>query len=336
MLYGFCHYPGCAYGDEVGRKPFHRYRFFLLALLLAGCGIALALSASFGKNDQSHSTVDLVGVVRALEGAVRKELGSGVSLQLICESGLPPVVGDAGLIGMSLMVLARNAREALGGCGNVEIDVRRAREADLRAASFLDRLPDYAMIAFRDDGPGMSEDVVERIFDPFFSTKPLGAARGLGLSAVRSALHDHGGWIAVETEEGAGAVFLLVLPIASGSGEGQQRDIVAPRRPVVVIVDDREPALRMLARACTEGGFDVRAFTSAVDALAFVSVSEQSVDVVVTDIVMPEIDGIELAARMRAIRPGVQVIFISGYYESPASLGDIGGWSFPSRLILKT
>lgn len=297
----------------------------ILSAVEEATGLVRQLLSLVGKIDSKDSSVDLVAVVRALEGALRSELGSGISLRLICEEGLRPVAGDAGLIGMSLVVMARNARDALAGRGNVEIQVRHASEAEIRASSFLDSVPEYGMIEFRDDGPGMSQDVVERIFDPFFSTKPFGTGRGIGLTAVQAALRDQRGWLSVDSVEGAGATFRLLLPVMSAPGGNQRSDRIGSRRPTVMLVDDREPALHMLAQACRTGGLDIQAFSSARDALAFASAAGNSIDVVVTDVVMPDMDGIELASRLREIRPGTEIIFITGYYESAVRLDEIGG-----------
>jgi len=171
-----------------------------------------------------------------------------------------------------------------------------------------------------DTGHGIEEEMMAKIFEPFFTTKPVGAGSGLGLASVYGTVNQSGGFILVESEPGKGARFDIFLPTAEQAVTAEaQSSRTAERLPGVLVAED-EPLVRDLAVSVLErGGFDVRAAANGLDALALFEQHAEAIDVVVTDMVMPEMGGLDLARRVREQRPDTPIVYMSGYTdEAPA------------------
>jgi CheY-like chemotaxis protein len=244
---------------------------------------------------------------------VRRLLGKDVDVRFTVTPGGWPVRAAASQVEQVLMNLSVNARDAMPDGGVLEIRVEPARDAELG---------EVMQLMVRDTGTGMSEETKARIFEPFFTTKPPGRGTGLGLATVYGIVRGLGGRIEVESTLGQGTEFRVLLPRASDTGEVQVGAPVHPpargASPLVFVVDD-EPAVRaQMAKLLAAQGLAVREFASAEEALAALTKSNVP-DVLVTDVLLPALDGVRLAEAFLARIPGLRVVLVSGFAPDPAA-----------------
>jgi signal transduction histidine kinase/CheY-like chemotaxis protein len=262
--------------------------------------------------------VDLNQSVAAVEKMLRRLLGEDVVL----ETALHPDAGrlriDPGQLEQVLVNLSVNAREAMPGGGRLLIETGALRLEAEAARLEPDLAPgDYVVLRVRDTGKGMSREVLQRLFEPFFTTKERGT--GLGLATVHGIVKQNGGVIAVSTEEGKGTSFEVLLPRASAPAEPPAD--AAPAAPArggsesILLVEDDPVVREMAAKALRRLGYAVVPCASGAEALAAAADRAGGAALVVTDVVMPEMNGRELAERLVAARPGLRVLFTSGYAE---------------------
>ena len=273
--------------------------------------------------------LDLNGVVRDAEQILRRLIGENIAMAVELEPSLGRVRADPGQLAQVLMNLAVNARDAMlqGGQLSIETGNRDYTAAEARKHRGL-QPGRYVAIEVRDSGIGMDEETQSRIFEPFFTTKPPGQGTGLGLSTAYGIVKQSGGYIAVESAEGRGTTFTILLPrvfepsepipVASTtdtSGSGS--------RATVLLVEDeaavREAAKRMLRKY----GFTVIEAKNGQDALMLWEREEQNIDLVLTDVVMPAMGGAELARTLRQRRPDLRVVFMSGYTQGTLELSSM-------------
>jgi len=236
---------------------------------------------------------------------------------------LAPVKVDPGQIDQVIINLAVNARDAMPNGGRLTI-----RTGNVGIARPVTRggetMPpgQYAMIEVADTGTGIPPEIQGRIFDPFFSTKEVGQGVGLGLSTVYGILKQTGGFIFVDSEPGEGARFTIYLPRHEGgaasepardSGDGSALDLTGIG--TILLVEDEDAVRLFGARALRNKGYQVLEARDGEAALEIVDGEGRNIDLLVTDVVMPRMDGPTLAREIRARRPDMKVIFISGYAE---------------------
>jgi len=279
-----------------------------------------------GKAAPALGPLDVGGVVDSLGELLRASLPEGAALAIACEPALPAVEGDAGQLGQVVLNLGLNAADALGERSG-QVAIRVAAEA-VDAAALRDALGHaglapgrYVVLEVRDDGCGMDAQTVARVCEPFFTTKFSG--RGLGMAAVLGIVRAHHGALAIESEPGRGTTVRVLLP-ASGRAVAAPAPAPAPaklppaRGARVLVVDDdaavRELAAEMLARA----GFEVACAAGGTQAAALVEGGAR-VDAVLLDLAMPDLGGEATFLRLRAQRPGLPVVLVSGYDEEQAS-----------------
>jgi len=235
-----------------------------------------------------------------------------------------PVLADTTEIHQVLMNLCINAQHAMEGRqGQLDISLD---ELDVDEA-LCERNPDlhpgsYVRIAVRDTGCGITPENLGRIFDPFFTTKPVGQGTGLGLAVVQGIVRGHAGAVLVDSTIGAGTEFQILLP-ARSQAEEQETGTLPPNPPVptatgkhVLIVDDEAGIVGVLKRVLTRGGYEVTAHGSPEAALATFLAEPANVDLVITDLTMPGLNGLEFAGKIAAVRPELPVIVTTGYAGS--------------------
>ncbi len=211
------------------------------------------------------------------------------------------------------MNLLGNASEAIGGqAGVITIAIEDGAEGESDGVSAPKEM---VKLTISDDGPGMTEDIRRRVFDAFFTTKPMGKGTGLGLAVVHGLVSDAGGVIEVESARGKGATFTVCLPRGSapataGSDSPEAQPYGTER---LLLVDDEVEITATLRRSLTRMGYVVEAFSSSLAALRSFETAPDRFDAVISDVVMPELDGYQLAARLRTIRPSVPILFLTGF-----------------------
>jgi CheY-like chemotaxis protein len=218
--------------------------------------------------------------------------------------------------------LSVNARDAMPDGGRVVITTANVELDEEQARRQLVAPGVYVLLQVTDTGVGMDEAVRGRIFEPFFTTKELGQGTGLGLATVYGIVKQSGGHITVESRRGEGSVFSVYLPRTEGAVEA------APRVPAggapggresILLVEDEEAVRALVARYLRQLGYRVLEASDGPQALAVVAAA-RSVDLLLTDMVMPRLGGAELAARLRAERPGLPVLFVSGHSDQAQGL----------------
>ncbi|WP_424969230.1 hybrid sensor histidine kinase/response regulator [Dinoroseobacter sp. S76] len=231
------------------------------------------------------------------------------------------VLGDPTHLHQIIMNLCRNGAEAMNGAaGVVEVTI----SADAPPEDMARDRAEWVRLQVADNGPGMQPQTLKHLFDPFFTTKPLGKGSGLGLAVVFGLVEDMEGVITVDSAPGAGARFDIYLPRANDVAVAQadaERDL--PRGSErVLLVDDEAEVAGTLRRLLQRLGYRVDAFTAPRQALSAFTAAQEAYDLVISDMVMPDMSGLELAAAIRDLRPGLPVIFCSGY---PPRLIDLPG-----------
>ena len=283
--------------------------------------------------------IDLGAAVRAAEPVVRRLLGE--DRQLVVEtSAIPGVWVDPGQLEQVIINLALNASDAMPGGGTLTMTTSETELPDAVARDTGAAIPAvrYAALSMRDTGSGMDAAIQQKIFEPFYTTKPIGKGTGLGLAAVQGILKQHNGYITVSSAPGEGAEFTVYLPILPVAGMIQpggapppaDRD-TAPRNATVMVVDD-EPGLRsVVVRTLTESGFRVIQAADGSTALDLID-RHGPPELVLTDLTMPGLSGGELARRLKERWPALPVLFMSGYSAEELRWQGAAG---PAELIQK-
>jgi two-component system cell cycle sensor histidine kinase/response regulator CckA len=270
--------------------------------------------------------LDLAGVLIDLEAWLRRLLGDAARLETVLAPDIPRIRVDRGQLEMAVMNLVVNARDALKGRGGGLIRLTAGRVDPARAAALGLAVPaagDLALIEVADDGPGISEAVIDRIFEPFFTTKPMGEGTGLGLATVQGAVAQSGGWIIAASPPGQGAVFRIFLPVHAPRlvlppppppARPPPRDLAGVGR--ILFVEDDGRVRDIAARLLRGQGYEVMEAADGEAALALARANAGRIDLLISDVSMPGMDGPEL---LRAARPhlgAAPVMFISGYAQS--------------------
>jgi len=264
--------------------------------------------------------VDLCGVVQEVSRLLRASLPPTVKLDYAQACAQTIVMADHTNLHQIVMNLSRNAAEAIGAEeGTISVSVQTAATPP---AELPDRPDGWVRMVIADDGPGMSAETRTRLFDPFFTTKPLGKGSGLGLVVVAGLIEEMGGLIAVDSAPGEGARFVIYLPATSlPEASENARDGTAPRgHERILLVDDETEISATWRRVLMRLGYQVEAYTSPVIAAEKLSADPGRFDLLVTDMVMPDMSGAELANRARALRPDLPVIICTGYTPSAISV----------------
>jgi PAS domain S-box-containing protein len=274
---------------------------------------------AFGRRQVLQPKVlDLYDVVTDVDRMLRRVIGEDIELLTTAEPGLGCVMADPGQIGQVLMNLSVNARDAMPEGGRLSIEIKRVELDAEYAATHVDVQPGpYMVLSVSDSGVGMTREIQARIFEPFFTTKDRGRGTGLGLSTSFGIVKQSGGSIWVYSEPGHGTTFRVYLPLVQGVVERRvvARTSAMPTGSETILLVDDESVIRDVAsRILGQAGYHVIAAAGPDEALAFFA-HTPSIDLVITDVVMPGMNGRELAERLLAIRSSLKVLFTSGYSE---------------------
>jgi signal transduction histidine kinase/CheY-like chemotaxis protein len=275
---------------------------------------------AFGRRDAVQlKRFDLRGLVGDMEEMLRRLMPRHIALRVTQAPDDVPVELDRGQIEQVLLNLAINARDAMPSGGTLGITVG---STTIDAAQGVIPEGRYATLVVSDTGLGMAPEVRARMFEPFYTTKPRGRGSGLGLSTVYSIVSRAGGTINVQSSVGEGSTFEILLPLADvfpvvegGVEATDTAALASPTGEVVMIVDDESALRELVGKYLSRHGYRVIVAANAADALAGLSSREERVDLLLTDISMPGMSGLELIDRARALKPDMRVICMSGYAE---------------------
>ena len=289
-------------------------------------GLVRQLLAFSRQQTLRPQVLQLADVLSELSILLGRLLGENIELKLEPGRDLWPVKADLHQFEQVIVNLAVNARDAMPDGGKLVIRTANIDEATSRELGQR-HIPasEYVLIEVSDTGTGMSDEVMQKIFEPFFSTKEIGRGTGLGLSTVYGIVKQTGGYIFAESEENKGTTMRVYLPRYTESAhEVEQAKIIERRvekpkdltgRGTVLLVEDEDAVRSFAARALGQRGYNVLEATTGAEALEVFANHKGEVDLVVSDVIMPEMDGPTLMQKLRRERPDLKIIFISGYAE---------------------
>ena len=306
------------------------------------------------KQTVQRETLELGELISEFEVLLRRLLREDVKLETDYGRNLPLVRADKSQLETAVMNLAVNARDSVRAQGGGLVRIRTARltHAEAQGLGYADERAargEVAMIEVADNGPGIPPDVISKIFDPFFTTKPVGEGTGLGLATVYGIVKQADGWIHVESAAGQGAVFRIFLPVYIPAEPiiVPAAVIPAPRTPArdlsgagrILFVEDEDMVRNVAARLLRARGYEVIEAADGEAALLLAEEHAGTIDLMISDVIMPGIDGPTLLKRARGFLGSAPVMFISGYAEAEFSdlLEDEQGVTFlPKPIDIKT
>ncbi|MCK6532818.1 MAG: ATP-binding protein [Polyangiaceae bacterium] len=265
--------------------------------------------------------VDVNELSRQTERMLARLLSEDIEIEQVLAKGLWAVEVDPSQLEQVLLNLAVNARDAMPKGGHLTIETQNVTLDDDYAREHPEvDAGDYVLLAVSDTGTGMSEEVRVRVFEPFFTTKPVGQGTGLGLATVYGIVKQAGGHIWVYSEPGKGTTIKIYLPRVDGDAQSlpgrrpSQRPVGGTER--VLVVEDEAPVRRLLVRTLHGAGYTVIEAANGADALLKLSSADGQLDLLVTDVVMPQMGGRELAKKVLEKHPELPVLYLSGYTEN--------------------
>ncbi|MGQ3675710.1 ATP-binding protein [Xanthobacter sp. TB0139] len=271
--------------------------------------------------------IELTDVISDVSELLRRLIGERITLEVHHARDLWPVKVDVNQFEQVIVNLVVNARDAMPDGGTLTL--RTSNVPDTACATYGQELAagDYVLVEVADTGTGIPPDVIDKIFEPFFSTKDVGKGTGLGLSTVYGIVQQTGGAILAASELGQGTTFRVFLPRHVPTVEEEAPRAAEPDVKVgdstgqgrILLVEDEDAVRAFASRALTARGYEVVTAASGVEALEVMQSLEQPVNLVISDVVMPEMDGPSLLRELRAKDPALKVIFISGYAEEAFS-----------------
>jgi signal transduction histidine kinase/CheY-like chemotaxis protein len=280
-----------------------------------GASLTQRLLAFARQQDLKAVPVDLGALIQGMIDLLERSLGPRIVLRMAIPDNLPPARIDANQLELAILNLAVNARDAMPDGGSIDIkvaEVRSSGDATLQPGRYL-------KVSVIDTGKGMTQEILKKAIEPFFSSKPLGKGTGLGLSMVHGLAVQLGGALQLSSTVGKGTTATLILPVATAAPEVEAPAQAAPKinRSAVILYVDDDPLIAMSTMEMLEDlGHQVIGANSGLHALDIIK-SEQPIDLMMTDHVMPGMTGIELAAASREVRPSLPILLATGYADLP-------------------
>ncbi len=309
-------------------------------------GLVRQLLAFSRKQTLQPEVVDITDTIADLSNLLRRLIGENIELKIRHGRDLWKVKADTGQLEQVIINLAVNARDAMEGKGvltirtsNRTIDKKlNPIPAHFVSAESIDDIPngDYVAIEVQDTGCGMPKKVQEQIFEPFFTTKELGKGTGLGLSTVLGIIEQTGGFVLVSSKVNQGTTFMILLKRYEVSADAQVEKVETKKvqdltgSGKILLVEDEAPVRLFASRALKNKGYDVLVAEHAEDALRQFAEHANSIDMIISDVMMPGISGPEMVQQLLAKNPDISVIFISGYGEDEfiKTFGDTRDFEF--------
>jgi two-component system cell cycle sensor histidine kinase/response regulator CckA len=267
--------------------------------------------------------LQLPDVISEVSNLLKRLLGETVTLVVKHGRNLGPVRADPGQLEQVVVNLAVNAKDAIGLTGGkLTIETLAVTAADVRRMN-SDLLPiaDYTALKLTDTGTGIPPDILPKIFEPFFTTKDIGKGTGLGLSTVYGIVKQSGGYIFADSRAGRGATFTIYFPVHAEGTPAQAARPVQRDKPgdlwgsgTILLVEDEDMVRAVAERALTRQGYTVLTAENGEAALELIAVSDKP-DLLISDVVMPTMDGPTMVARVRRRYPDLPILFMSGYAE---------------------
>ncbi|MBB4857707.1 PAS domain S-box-containing protein [Novosphingobium chloroacetimidivorans] len=265
--------------------------------------------------------LDVNALTASLDDLLRRTINENIALKIVPGPHAPHAIADANQLENAILNLAINARDAMPDGGQLTVEVQTVELDQAYAATEPDVAPGrYVVVAVSDTGVGMPADVIEKVFEPFFTTKPIGQGTGLGLSMVYGFARQSGGQVRIHSRPGEGTSVKIYLPACEGDVAGQSdgpRAVQEGHGQTVLVVED-DPSVRLLVREVLEElGYAPIEASDAVEAIPILR-SAQAIDLLVSDVGLPGMNGRQLAEVAREHRPDLPILFVTGYAENAA------------------
>lgn len=296
----------------------------LLQVLKAGeraTALTRHLLAFCSKQVMEPQIVDIREVVTDLGEILKRGIGERIELTLQSEPTLPPVVADPGQLAQVIMNLVLNARDAMPQGGRITVNTTLLEVAKGQSGRFGELKPgSYVELTVTDTGCGMDLETMNRMFEPFFTTKESGKGTGLGLATVYGIVKQTGGAVWADSHRGQGSCFHVAVPVHQGAqlspSEPKSTATPSPRgRETILVVEDDPAVLDVAVTMLRASGFHVLTASSGEEALKLYTHNPGEIHLVLTDVVMPQLSGNQLADYIRARNPGQRILYMSGYVD---------------------
>jgi len=307
----------------------------IMAATDRAAGLARQLLLFSRKQPLELVPLDLSHTLGELLKMLQRIIGERIEVRTEIEPGCRRVLGDSGGIEQVVMNLAVNARDAMPEAGTMTIGLGNVEVVEAYCRGILGARPGtFVRLFVQDTGCGMDAATIDRIFEPFYTTKPAGKGTGLGLSVVYGIVQQHRGWITVRSAPGAGTRFEVYFPLAeeSGAAAGAKRRSVtelAGRGERILLVEDEASYRAVAAEALRANGYEVETAEGAVEAERRVREAPGSFELLFSDVALGDGNGFDLGVRVRALAPGMRVLLTSGYTDEASQLGRIRAAGVP-------
>ena len=297
--------------------PMHAYLMEIYNAARRSAGLTRQLLAFARKQTILPRVLDLNDTITGMLKMLRRLIGEDIDLDWSPGANLWPVKIDPAQIDQILANLFVNARDAITGTGKITVGTKNVVFDQLNCTKHEGLVPgEYVMLVVSDDGCGIDKETLDKLFEPFFTTKEVGEGTGLGLSTVYGIVKQNDGYIYVHSKPGEGATLKIYFPrklaVVETKGESVGKKIKKGTETVLLVED--EPSFLSLGKTVLERfGYLVLAARTPSEALAMAQHQEGPIDLLITDVVMPEMNGKELEARVKKLKPNIRVLFMSGY-----------------------
>ena len=311
-------YSGVMLDDSAVLEPLRGYLEVIHSAAGRAASLTRQLLAFSRQQVLAPRVLELNAVVVNIEKMLRLLAGEDIELVLSLRPDLWPIQADPGQLEQVLLNLAVNARDAMPQGGVLTIATQNVTTASASAETHLPLTPErYVVLTFSDTGVGMDAETQARIFEPFFTTKEKGKGTGLGLATVYGIVKQSGGYVWVNSEPGKGTTFRIYLPRSTDKIDepGAQRTTLAsePGSETLLLVEDEEEVRALVRNVLQRKGYRILEAGRGEEAITLSEGYGGEIDLLVTDVIMPQMSGRELARRLAALRPKIKVLYISGY-----------------------
>ncbi len=323
QLVGVMAYAQLLKEDRPGDELVAEYTDNILAPAHRAAELTRKLLAFARKGTYRRTTVDLHAIIDEVVAILRRSIDKSIRLVRHYEAASPVISGDATQLQSALLNVGLNARDAMPDGGEILFATRTVDTPPSMRSSRTAPPSRCLEVAVTDTGIGMSAEVAGRIFEPFYTTKEPGQGTGMGLAAVHGTVEAHDGSIAVESAPGVGSTFTMLFPLVEQHA-APDLEAARPRQPErgqgrVLLVDDEDTVRAAVSQMLRRLGYEVRMYPSGCEAIAYYDAHADEVDLVLLDLILPEMRGTTVIERLRRIRTDVKVVVSSGY----AADGDV-------------
>ena len=299
-------------------EPLHDDLTEILTAARRSADITRQLLAFARQQTIAPKIIDLNQTIKYMLKMLRRLIGEDIKLTWLPGTDLGKIKIDPSQIDQILANLCVNARDAITGVGKITIETKAIRFDKAYCDSHAGFIPgEFIMLAVSDDGSGMDKEIHDRIFEPFFTTKKIGEGTGLGLSTVYGIVKQNNGFINVYSEPGKGTTFRIYLSHHSGPAvepcREEIREIPLSRGETILLVEDEASILKLTEKILRDLGYSVLSIASPLKALGLAKDYREKIHLLITDMILPEMNGKDLAQHIQSVYPEIKVLFMSGY-----------------------